>query len=508
MPNTAPTTSYSITTAPLTAATTPNSLPWAIDGTLVAPNDAQADVGYQPYPSAPPIYSLENYARYLTSQWLERLSACGFFAQRATSRITITGTVTAGNTYTIDDGTNTDTYTATSADAAAGTPLLSVVTNWAQQLRSGDLATTLVGSVGGAGILDIIYRDPGTDWPAGTPTVTETGTNSIAIVDRYGGTAGQLSVMTAQAGSEAAACDLLHGTGTPDGAAAKLQFRKSTKNGAFRAGKWTGTQANLANVGAGSAAFGLDTTAVGATSFAAGDATTASGQDATAFGNGSTASGDQSLAIGDTTTASGQAAVALGTSTTASGDYSTATGLESIAAQTGERSLASGGFGSLVGTAQNSDLVVRTVTNGTPLAEQILDPDGGGTGPSLVLNNNTVYSIRVHAVGTYMSGVGGAAGDCAVFDAMIGAVVDNAGAVTLLGAYVMNLGAAYTGTDIAGGGYIGAPTFATGSGTGCLLWFTTVTNGLEIRMFPDILSTARTYRFVASVTATRVASTT
>ena len=446
MPNTAPTTSFSITSAPVTADGTPDALPWAIDGTLAAPVIAQEEAGFAPYPAAPPIFSLENFSRYYISQWLERLSACGIFAQRATSRITIGGTVTAGNTYTLDDGTNTDTYTATSADAAAVPPLLSVVTNWAQQLRTGDLRLTLSGSVGGTGLLDVIYRDPGTDWPAGTPTVSEVGSGTIAIVDRYGGTAGQLSVMTSQAGTGASACDLLHGIGDPEGAATKLQFRKDAKNGAFRAGKWTGTEANLANVGSGSAAFGLDTTASGLDSFAAGDSTVASGQDSTALGNGSTASGDQSLAAGDTCTASGQAAVALGTGNTASGDYSTATGRLCVAATNysnasgyqaspktlGETAHASGNF-SAAGDAQMGVTVFRrTAVDNTGM---IVTTDGTGSGISIYLQSSMVYAISLQVAAKWLSGAGGGAavGDGASWALDFMASVDNAGAVTITG---------------------------------------------------------------------------
>jgi len=139
-------------------------------------------------------------------------------------------------------------------------------------------------------------------------------------------------------------------------------------SGVFRAGEVTGTQWDLANVGRGSFAGGLDTTASGRYSVAFGKNTEASGygsiamgsdtvasenyavamgRDAVANGAGAVAigiendasgtnsismglrtnaSGGTSVAMGSGTTASGQATVSMGLGTTASGDFSTAMG--------------------------------------------------------------------------------------------------------------------------------------------------------------------------------------
>ena len=113
-----------------------------------------------------------------------------------------------------------------------------------------------------------------------------------------------------------------------------------TDNGAFRAGKVSGTQWDAANVGAQSTAFGRGTTASGDSSTAMGYDTTASGTASTAMGQSTEASGNRSTAMGETTIASGTASTAMGQSTEASGNRSTAMGETTIAS--GNRSTAMG----------------------------------------------------------------------------------------------------------------------------------------------------------------------
>ena len=85
------------------------------------------------------------------------------------------------------------------------------------------------------------------------------------------------------------------------------------------------------DIGAGSSAIGLNTTASGISSHAEGDSTTASGDYSHAEGNGTTASGDQSHAEGGYTVASGYYSHAEGSFTTASGYYSHAEGSNTTA---------------------------------------------------------------------------------------------------------------------------------------------------------------------------------
>jgi hypothetical protein len=116
------------------------------------------------------------------------------------------------------------------------------------------------------------------------------------------------------------------GTGAipAEGAGARMMWYPAM--GAFRAGSVDGAQWNGANIGAGSVAFGVGTTASGNYATAMGFRTTASGDYATAMGFRTTASGDYATAVGDNTTASGRSSNAMGKLTTASGPDATAMG--------------------------------------------------------------------------------------------------------------------------------------------------------------------------------------
>lgn len=128
---------------------------------------------------------------------------------------------------------------------------------------------------------------------------------------------------------------------------------------AFRAGRVgfglsEGTEWSDANVGAYSAAFGVDTQA--------------GGRGAAAMGQGTTANGNQSLAGGYRTTASGLRSTAFGDLTKASGNFSTALGIHTTAQAT--TSLAIGRWNVVGGTAtswRNSDPLLAA---------------GNGSGPS------------------------------------------------------------------------------------------------------------------------------
>ena len=138
--------------------------------------------------------------------------------------------------------------------------------------------------------------------------------------------------------------------------------------GAFRAGIADGTQWNDSNVGSGSTAIGVGTTASGMYSTAMGINTTASGYGCTAMGYNNTASnwysttmgyqtaasGMYSTAIGRETTASNEASTAMGYNTTASGSSSTAMGYNTTASSssstaTGRDTTASGMYSTAMG---------------------------------------------------------------------------------------------------------------------------------------------------------------
>jgi hypothetical protein len=110
---------------------------------------------------------------------------------------------------------------------------------------------------------------------------------------------------------------------------------------AFRAGRVTGSQWDIGNIGSFSNAWGYNTTSSGVRATAWGDNTTSSGLNTTAWGWSSTASGSEATAWGYNATASGlRAATAWGTATVASGSEATAWGYGPTAS--GERSTAWG----------------------------------------------------------------------------------------------------------------------------------------------------------------------
>jgi len=146
---------------------------------------------------------------------------------------------------------------------------------------------------------------------------------------------------------------------------------------AFRAGRVTGSQWDLGNLGVHSVAMGVNPVASGTSSAAFGDGTTASGLFSTAFGINTTASGESSAAFGNGTTASGLASVVFGIGTTARGT-------SSIAAGTGTEARA---YASLVIGRYN-------VIQGNPDSWVATDPlfvAGNGTGSSSRSNALTLY---------------------------------------------------------------------------------------------------------------------
>jgi hypothetical protein len=108
------------------------------------------------------------------------------------------------------------------------------------------------------------------------------------------------------------------GVGIPaSGAGTRMMWYP--RNGAFRAGRVTGTEWNAASVGSYSTALGYNTTASGSVSTAMGSFTTASGEQSTAMGWSTMASGANSTAMGSFTAASGARSTAMGYSASTNG---------------------------------------------------------------------------------------------------------------------------------------------------------------------------------------------
>ena len=113
------------------------------------------------------------------------------------------------------------------------------------------------------------------------------------------------------------------------GAGSRMMFYPG--KAAFRAGAVDGTEWDDANVGFGSFATGLNTTASGIFSNSMGYGSTATGYYSAAMGYGSAATGNNSTAMGQGSTASGNISTAMGQASAASGSYSTAMGSNTYA---------------------------------------------------------------------------------------------------------------------------------------------------------------------------------
>ncbi len=134
---------------------------------------------------------------------------------------------------------------------------------------------------------------------------------------------------------------------------------------AFRAGTVNGSQWDKRNIGNGSVAMGVGTTASGNWSTAIGVGTTASELRSTAMGSYTTASGHASIAMGENTTASGDWSTAMGWKTKASEKNSTAMGAETTASghasiAMGENTIASGDWSTAMGKNTTASEIAST----------------------------------------------------------------------------------------------------------------------------------------------------
>ena len=155
---------------------------------------------------------------------------------------------------------------------------------------------------------------------------------------------------------------------------------------AFRAGRVTAAAWDDGNIGAASAAFGINTVASGSASTALGVRATASGVASTAMGSDTTATGNASTAMGNSTTARGSTSTAMGAGTTASGNASTSMGNGTTASGTTSTAM---GFNSIAGGSLSLAAGSGVTANGDS---------------SVVLGSNA--ETRTGARGTFLFGDG------------------------------------------------------------------------------------------------------
>ncbi|CAL2093899.1 Head domain of trimeric autotransporter adhesin [Tenacibaculum sp. 190524A05c] len=182
-------------------------------------------------------------------------------------------------------------------------------------------------------------------------------------------------------------------TGSDVFAANRIFFDKS--KAAIRVGRDIGGVNAFAdvNVGAYSAAFGLNPKAAGENAFAAGFLANASGRDAVAFGNTSTASGSSSNVIGNNSTASGAYSTAIGRRVTAEaygqttlGYYNTGVAGNANGIVETDRLLVVGNGTTDINGINSSDALVMLKNGNTTLNGSLtIDGDNQGSGNSYTL---------------------------------------------------------------------------------------------------------------------------
>lgn len=305
---------------PLTTLGDPEILPWATGGTTLEPTAGQEVNGWQPQAIAgPPDYRLENYARLKQSQLNARGVQTGLFVECAAASVRLFGFAAGVNQRRITiSGTNFDVTDATSL-AAVRDAFVAAIN--AHAPTAALVTASSAGSGGGAEFLFIVDNSPGTVYSAspslavsvlagaGTITVPSPATTPIVREDVAG-----------------MAADLVIGGLTADDDFdpthdARIVWRKA--KGSFRAGTFTGTQADDANTGTGSVAFGANPIASGANSVAMGSAASATATSAVAIGTSSSVAAASSAAIGAGATVGTTATVSFAASGGAVGNACT-----------------------------------------------------------------------------------------------------------------------------------------------------------------------------------------
>ncbi|RZK80286.1 MAG: hypothetical protein EOO85_01225 [Pedobacter sp.] len=169
-----------------------------------------------------------------------------------------------------------------------------------------------------------------------------------------------------------------NGTGVipASGAGSRMMFYPAKS--AFRAGLVYDAEWNDTNIGATSAAFGVNNIASGANSFAIGAGNTSSGLNSFVYGSSNKSSAFETLSGGFSNNAAGNRSVALGFENSTSGDESIAMGTNSAA--TANNAVA---IGKLANASAVSSVAMGTnVSTGTNSGSFIFGDNNTGTGTS------------------------------------------------------------------------------------------------------------------------------
>ncbi len=172
---------------------------------------------------------------------------------------------------------------------------------------------------------------------------------------------------------------------------------------AFRAGKVDGVQWNNSNIGSGSFAAGVNTTASGSASTALGSGTSAIGANAFAVGFNSTAFGNNAIAMGNNNLANAVSSVAIGDNANATAANAVAigtavasnVGVVAIGYATTASGISSYAFGNTCNATASNTVAIGTLADAT-----------AASGIAIGNNANATTGANTIAIGTLADAVG------------------------------------------------------------------------------------------------------
>ena len=317
---------------PLNPATgAPETVPWATQGTTLAPNAGQISTGWQPYGvGPPPDYRLENYARLTQSDLNLRANQAGLFLEYVFGEITLAGVAAGLNTREITIAGVPMQYT-----DQVGDTLADVYDAFATLINTTPTVNAAVYAIHPAPLspLEIYGTEAGIKPNMSVAVIAGAGTITISQaftdpVTRQGNQAGYVSDVVIGSPQLDDDADPTH--------ACRIILDKSKK--AFYAGAATGGEWDDGARGDNTINLGVDNQTTATAAVAMGSDCIASGISSVALGVAAAASGSASVAVGDSAGASASDTIAIGSSASASalsavaiGDSASATAASSLA---------------------------------------------------------------------------------------------------------------------------------------------------------------------------------
>lgn len=325
---------------PLNPATgAPETVPWATQGTTLAPNAGQISTGWQPYGiGPPPDYRLENYARLTQSDLNLRANQAGLFLEYAFAEVTLAGVAAGANTRQITINATAVQYTDQPGDTLAD-----VYDAFVTLINSSPALNAFVYAVHPAPLspLEIYATEAGIQQSLAVAVIAGAGTITISVpftppITRQAGQPGYLSDVVI--GSPQLDDD---GDPTHD---ARVLFDKG--KAAFYAGRATGNSWNAVNRGDASINLGTDnlTNVDGAVGIGQGNSVGGEYAFCAGYNNTVATLSDFSIVIGDNSTSSNGYGIAIGSDALSRDDRAVAIGWQASTANSpsGEDALAIG----------------------------------------------------------------------------------------------------------------------------------------------------------------------